>query len=439
MKKRNNKKGFTIVELVIVIAVIAILAAVLIPTFSNIVKKANLSNDQQNVRNMNTALAVEVIPNSKFATAGDAINALYGEGWNLGKLETYSKDYDYAYSLENNRMYLLDETGTVVYPEESIDKSTLWGLYKDERTSAVQGIKKYVALNNITNSDHYNSIFIDNNFLIDLNGFFIAVDAVNVGVKVNNGILISGASAGEEIDTDYSLADTITDYEFASSDYSESGNIITIEKKIFNETKVLIYYNNKDVIFNDCIFYNSPFQRADETGIDAGKKTIFKNCKFIGGNETGSNGWAITAFDSLELDGCEFINLRTRGAINYYDSENSISTFIVNNCVFGSTQGEYPIIRFVSNGVSSSGPKLGQGFSSVQITNNTFGNLGKGTGILGFNSESSRTHFYEVNADFASVFTFENNTVDKSINTTMYFLLDKPDGTLASKFGESIK
>ena len=41
--KRNNKKGFTIVELVIVIAVIAILAAVLIPTFTGIITKANQS------------------------------------------------------------------------------------------------------------------------------------------------------------------------------------------------------------------------------------------------------------------------------------------------------------------------------------------------------------------------------------------------------------
>ena len=39
-----NKKGFTIVELVIVIAVIAILAAVLIPTFSNVIAKANQSS-----------------------------------------------------------------------------------------------------------------------------------------------------------------------------------------------------------------------------------------------------------------------------------------------------------------------------------------------------------------------------------------------------------
>ena len=41
--KKLNKKGFTIVELVIVIAVIAILAAVMIPTFAGIVKKANES------------------------------------------------------------------------------------------------------------------------------------------------------------------------------------------------------------------------------------------------------------------------------------------------------------------------------------------------------------------------------------------------------------
>lgn len=51
MKKRNNKKGFTIVELVIVIAVIAILAAVLIPTFSNVVEKANESSALQACRN----------------------------------------------------------------------------------------------------------------------------------------------------------------------------------------------------------------------------------------------------------------------------------------------------------------------------------------------------------------------------------------------------
>ena len=48
---KKNKNGFTIVELVIVIAVIGILAAVLIPTFSGIVEKANRTAALENARN----------------------------------------------------------------------------------------------------------------------------------------------------------------------------------------------------------------------------------------------------------------------------------------------------------------------------------------------------------------------------------------------------
>ena len=48
---KMNKKGFTIVELVIVIAVIAILAGVLIPTFGGIIDKANQSKVLQQATN----------------------------------------------------------------------------------------------------------------------------------------------------------------------------------------------------------------------------------------------------------------------------------------------------------------------------------------------------------------------------------------------------
>ena len=57
--KRNNKKGFTIVELVIVIAVIAILSAVLIPTFGNIIEQANESARDQEARNLYTTYLAE--------------------------------------------------------------------------------------------------------------------------------------------------------------------------------------------------------------------------------------------------------------------------------------------------------------------------------------------------------------------------------------------
>ena len=57
--KRNNKKGFTIVELVIVIAVIAILAGVLIPTFTGIIKKAQDSAILQEMRAALTVILAE--------------------------------------------------------------------------------------------------------------------------------------------------------------------------------------------------------------------------------------------------------------------------------------------------------------------------------------------------------------------------------------------
>ena len=47
---KTKKKGFTIVELVIVIAVIAILAAVLIPTFASIIENSNKSAAMQSCK-----------------------------------------------------------------------------------------------------------------------------------------------------------------------------------------------------------------------------------------------------------------------------------------------------------------------------------------------------------------------------------------------------
>ena len=60
MNKRNKKRGFTLIELIIVIAIIAILAAIAVPAFGQIRTKANVSADLGNARTIYSLVATEL-------------------------------------------------------------------------------------------------------------------------------------------------------------------------------------------------------------------------------------------------------------------------------------------------------------------------------------------------------------------------------------------
>lgn len=81
--KRNHKHGFTVVELVVVIAVVAVLAAVLIPTFSGLIENAKTSADKQLAKNVNTALAAAGVADGKNACMHDVIADIAEAGFNV--------------------------------------------------------------------------------------------------------------------------------------------------------------------------------------------------------------------------------------------------------------------------------------------------------------------------------------------------------------------
>ena len=99
--KTQNKKGFTIVELVIVIAVIAILAAVLIPTFINLTKKANESNLTVMVTNLNKSLRTYEALNGEQKTMHGAVLAAQDAGYDLVKLASEQSEPWIVYDPEN--------------------------------------------------------------------------------------------------------------------------------------------------------------------------------------------------------------------------------------------------------------------------------------------------------------------------------------------------
>ena len=89
-------KGFTIVEIVVVIAVIGILAAVLIPTFSNVVTKANKSKAMQMARNAYSEFLTEEpenVSNGKdlVIDAGEYVFTVTNNTFNVTEIEDTNK------------------------------------------------------------------------------------------------------------------------------------------------------------------------------------------------------------------------------------------------------------------------------------------------------------------------------------------------------------
>ena len=119
MKKLNNKKGFTIVELVIVIAVIGILAGVLIPTFSSITSSANESSALQQAENglkSVLTLAEGTLPE--------------GSAFIIGNKEDGVK---YAYSYEGSKLVAVEDLTTTFVYESGEGNDKYYNVYVAEK------------------------------------------------------------------------------------------------------------------------------------------------------------------------------------------------------------------------------------------------------------------------------------------------------------------
>ncbi|OFS21064.1 MULTISPECIES: prepilin-type N-terminal cleavage/methylation domain-containing protein [Clostridium] len=129
LKKKNElmkkKKGFTLVELIIVIAVIAVLAAVAIPKFGKVKEDANLRADQANAKIIATAVSSAVadgktFSNKTLATTDMDIVKGYIDGNKVPSSKTDKAEFIVTYdSTEGVKITLGGTTKTPVYPAEN--------------------------------------------------------------------------------------------------------------------------------------------------------------------------------------------------------------------------------------------------------------------------------------------------------------------------------
>lgn len=103
MAKKSNKKGFTLVELVIVVAILAVLATVAIPAITPLTTDAKANVDAVNAKTIESVLKLAVVEASKDSS----------ESVTLDAQQVYNAIYEANLNIKNSSFVYDTATGSV--------------------------------------------------------------------------------------------------------------------------------------------------------------------------------------------------------------------------------------------------------------------------------------------------------------------------------------
>lgn len=110
LKKKSNKKGFTIMEMLIVVAIIAVLAAIAIPAFNGALTKSKEAADVANIRAAYAEIQVKVLTEGlgSTTTGGTTTDNTYKDllntelGTSGANLNYHAADHGYTFDEDTN-------------------------------------------------------------------------------------------------------------------------------------------------------------------------------------------------------------------------------------------------------------------------------------------------------------------------------------------------
>lgn len=231
MNKKVYKKGFTLIELVVVIGILAILGGVSVATYVTVTENARKSADEQLCRQYNDILAIEKIYDSDISLV-EFMNAVSNNGLEVNNFETSSKNYSFAYDKSGATCVLLDKaSGEIRYPQGYIsDKTNLWKVLNDDLAFQT-GVSNYQYLNGSLLVD---KAFSGNNtetYTIDLNNSAFKIESedylANVySLNLTNGVYFYDSEIPEKIKGDVT--------KMKENDTSSTARFITENKDNYN-------------------------------------------------------------------------------------------------------------------------------------------------------------------------------------------------------------
>lgn len=239
--KRKQNKGFTLVELLVVISIVAVLSTVSVVGYMAFRDKANKSKDDSLVTQMNTALQADEALSGKPKHPTAALEVLAENGILLDKVKPAQKDYSYLWDSASNRVVLVDTEMKVSAPANvTLDEDhkenyfTFIGNPEDRTKFQVSGqdVFSYYLTDGFTASTFEASTGFDvgKNAITTAKYTNTSGTAKSVVLRTNGGTLTVNAPL--DVVKHYDVSDSVIVESIAPESYHESGRVtVSLEVK----------------------------------------------------------------------------------------------------------------------------------------------------------------------------------------------------------------